>query len=286
MSTVADGTGLDLHLGSGKIGALRWGSSDAPLAICIPPLLSDERAFEFLGSRLGSHTRQVVAISPRGRGRSDVTAAGSYGWPAHARDVLEVASSLGQERFDLVGWSFGAAVAMQAANDAPGLIRRLVLIDTLGRPEPSALAPIAAGLQRPEATFATADEYVEQSLATYGGAMRDCEQSWRRYLLNNLTPTTGGFTPARNKAALMEDALYTANQDPYVLWPALTMPVLAVRGIRPMIPGIGLMVTQQDCDRLSETIPQSRIVEVDANHMCVGMVEATAAAIAAFLAAA
>jgi len=283
MSTIISGTRLDLHVPSGTIGGLRWGSPDAPMAIGFPTILSDARSLEFLGSRLGCDTRQFVAISPRGRGPSDATAPGSYGWPAHARDVVEIAASLGRETFDFVGWSFGGAVGMQVANAAPGGIRRLVLIDALGRPDSSTAGPIAASFQRLDRTFTTADEFVENSLAAYGGAIRDCEQALRSYLSGNVQSTGTGFAWSINKSALMEDALYTANQDPYVLWPALTMPVLVVRAMKPIIPGVGLVVTQEDCDRLLHLMPQSRIIEVDANHVCVGMVEATAAAIATFL---
>jgi|GEM_PF-6678226 len=48
-----------------------------------------------LAERLAGDTLQLVAIDLRGRGRSEVTGPGSYGWRNHARDVLGVADAVG-----------------------------------------------------------------------------------------------------------------------------------------------------------------------------------------------
>ncbi len=280
-TTTEAGAPVDLHVASGRIGARRWGSPEAPLVICIPGLPSDERIYEFLGSRLGSDRRQVLAVSPRGRGRSQVTAPGSYGWKAHAQDIAEIADTLGQHTFAVIGWSFGAAVGMQLARDAPGRIRRLVLIDAVGRPDASALAPVAAGLEHLGALQTTPAEYVERSLAA--GTMAGCEPQWRNYLTGSLEPAEGAFRSRTSKSAVLEDALYGMNQDPYAFWPAVTMPALLVRAGRPILPGLGFMVTEADRDRFLREIPLAQVVEIDANHLCVGMLEETTHAIASFL---
>jgi pimeloyl-ACP methyl ester carboxylesterase len=283
MAAVIEGTKLDFKVKSGRMGALRWGSPAAPLVIGIPGLFSDERAFEFLGSRLGSESRQVVALSLRGRERSDATATGSYGWPAHARDVLEIANLFGQEQFDVIGWSFGTGVGGQLAAGAPGRIRRFVSIDALGIPDPSHMAAAAAGAERFGVVFSSPDDYVQRAFAGSGAAMLECDQAWRTYLNGNLRQTNGGFISLTNKAAVLEDAQYMMKQDPDAFLPALTMPVLIVRAMRPLLPGIGLAVTREACDRLTKIAPNARIVEVDANHLCVVMAEATVEAIASFL---
>ena len=58
---------------------------------------------------------QLVAIDLRGRGRSEVTGAGTYGWRNHARDVLGVADAVGAPSFAIIGQSSGAAIAMTCA---------------------------------------------------------------------------------------------------------------------------------------------------------------------------
>ena len=278
---MATPTPLEFELTSGRISALRWGAPDAPLLICMPGLSQDARSFDQLGSRLGSDQRQVVAISPRGRGESQRTPPGTYGWPAHARDVAGVASLLGRRECDVAGWSLGAFVTMQLAAQSPGLIRRAVLIDAVGRPEPSSLQPILAGLERLGQVFSSVEEYTERVLS--GGAMVGCEDAWRRYLAGDLVATPGGFRTRTDREAVLEDAAYGGGHDPYELWPALVMPVQLIRAARPILPGLGFVVSEADRDRFAREVSLSQVVEVDANHYCVGMVEQTASAIQRFL---
>ena len=138
----------DLDLSSGRVHAHERGADAAGLVLCAPGLSSNACGFVPIAGRLAGEGRRVVALDLRGRGRSETTAPGTYGWAAHARDLAEAASILGAERFDLVGHSMGAYVAMQAAADHPERVGRLVLIDGAGAPETAALGPIAAGLRR------------------------------------------------------------------------------------------------------------------------------------------
>src|SRR5579884_1660934 len=108
-------TEFDIQLPSGRIHAQRFGAEGAPLAICIPGLSANLKSFDFLGERIASESLQVVAIDLRGRGRSEVTPPGTYGWMNHARDVLAVADALGAQRVSLIGQSMGGAVAMTCA---------------------------------------------------------------------------------------------------------------------------------------------------------------------------
>jgi pimeloyl-ACP methyl ester carboxylesterase len=263
------------------VSARRWGSPDAPLLLGVPGLSQDERSFEYLGSRLGSARRQVVAISPRGRGASETTEAGSYGWPSHARDVAEIATLLGQPTFDVMGWSFGAFVSLQLAADAPGQLRRAVLLDALGRPEPSSLGPIIAGLERLNAVFGSVDEYTARVLSA--GVVDGCRDAWESYLSEDLVRGPDGFRTRTNSEAVIADAQYGASHDPYPLWSALLMPVLLVRAARPILPGLGFLVSEADRDRFRAEVRLGQVVEVDANHYCVGYVEETARAVERFL---
>lgn len=120
---------FDLTLRSGSVHAQRFGPADAPLALCVHGLSANMHAFDHLAERIAGEDRQVVAFDLRGRGRSDVTPPGSYGLTAHAADVLEVATLLGADRFDLVGWSLGALVGIGAAGVAAERLRSLTLID-------------------------------------------------------------------------------------------------------------------------------------------------------------
>jgi 3-oxoadipate enol-lactonase len=71
--------------------------------------------------------RRTLVHDAAGQGRSDPAPAGHR--PAgHARDFLHLCDALGIARVDLVGFSFGARVALRTALAAPDLARRLVLV--------------------------------------------------------------------------------------------------------------------------------------------------------------
>src|SRR5512141_2036136 len=86
---------VDLQLSSGSLRVLRVGADhDAPV-VCVPGLSANARSFDAVSAILAQRGRQVVALDLRGRGFSPATAAGTYGWRHHAKDVLEAAERLG-----------------------------------------------------------------------------------------------------------------------------------------------------------------------------------------------
>lgn len=111
---------FDIALTSGRLRVRRWGAAEAPAVVCVPGLSANLSGFDRLAERLAGDTRQFVAIDLRGRGRSEVTGAGTYGWRNHARDVLGVADAVGAPPYAIIGQSSGAAIAMTCAQlDGP-----------------------------------------------------------------------------------------------------------------------------------------------------------------------
>ena len=88
----------DIPLESGRLRVRRWGAAGAPVVLCVPGLSANLCGFDRLAEQLAGGTLQLVAIDLRGRGHSDVTGAGTYGWRSHARDVLAVADAVGHRR--------------------------------------------------------------------------------------------------------------------------------------------------------------------------------------------
>jgi pimeloyl-ACP methyl ester carboxylesterase len=273
---------MGFELAAGNVTGKRWGNPTDPLVICVPGLSQDERSFDVLGPAIAAAGHHVVAIAPRGRGHSAVTPAGTYGWPAHAADVVAVADDLGADTFDYIGWSFGGFVGLQLASSAAHRVRRMVLIDAIGRPDPEALTPIVAGLERLGATYADPADYVATVINS--GVVDGDPDGWRDYLAGDLVAAPGGgYTTRTNKDAVLEDVAHAATRDPYEMWSALTMPTLLVRAAHPILPGAGFVVTEADRDRFAETVPAAKVVEVDANHYGLGRAEGTADAITEFL---
>jgi pimeloyl-ACP methyl ester carboxylesterase len=281
-------TEFDLQVPSGRIHAERFGPEDAPLALCIPGLSANLKSFDFLGERLASTSLQVVAIDLRGRGRSEVTPPGTYGWVNHARDVFAVADALGAQRVSLIGQSMGGAVAMAAAHLDAARIERIALLDIAGRPDESVLAPIGAAVSRLGAVYPSVDAYVQ--LVRQIGTIEPWSDYWQRYFEYELQPVEGGVASSTDRAAVLEDGAFGAGTyafgdgaGVYALWKALTMPVLLLRASRELLPGLGHIVPQADRDRFLRDVPGARSVEVDANHYGINTHEDSARAIAEFL---
>jgi pimeloyl-ACP methyl ester carboxylesterase len=274
-------TRLDVQLASGRLHAQRFGSAGAPLVLCLPGLSANLRAFDFLGDRLGGPHLQVVALDLRGRGRSTVTGPGTYGWENHARDALAVADALGAGSFSVIGQSMGAFVAMQMAAIDTGRLERLVLIDACGAPDPQALGPIAAAVERLGTVFPSVEAYLD--LARSLGTIRPWSEYWDRYLRYELEPVEGGVRARSDAGAVREDARYGQEHTPYELWPSLTMPVLLLRASQELLPGCGRIVTDADRARFAREVAGARVVDIDANHYGINTVDASARAIREFL---
>ena len=259
-----ESSSFDLALSSGAVHALQRGPVGGAPLLCVPGLSAHARSFDALAARLAVGGRRVIALDLRGRGRSPATAPGTHGWRRHAADVLEAARLLGLTSFDLAGHSMGAFVSMQAAALSPERIRRLVLIDASGPPEPAAIPPILAGVERLGKVYASAQEYGD-SIRRHGAAV-PWQELWERHYLDELDQVPGGVRPRTSKAAVLEDAVYGGTHDARELWPLLRMPTLLVRAGRPLLPGTGFVVGAALRDAFLAAVPSARVAEVDANH--------------------
>lgn len=256
---------FDIRLDSGRIRARRWGSEGAPLLLCIHGLSANLTAFDFLGERLAVGDRQVVAIDLRGRGRSDVTAPSTYGLDSHARDVVDIATALGADEFDIAGWSLGALISMRVALHDGARLRSVALIDHAGPANPAALAPIRAGLARLDAVVPSPDVYLQAIRGT--GAIQPWSAFWDSYYTYELEQLPdGSWSPSTSRAAAEEDLYQNWPTDWSDHWRALTMPTVLVRATRPL--NDALVIPDHAVDALLATNPSVRVVETaDSTHM-------------------
>lgn len=274
---------LDIVVPAGRLRAWAFGPEDGAPVIGVPGLTANSREFAAIGAALAARGRRFVALDLRGRGRSDVTAPGSYGWRAHARDVVDAAGQLGAAEFDLVGHSMGAFVGLQLANDAPAALGRLVLVDALGAPEQDALVPILASLERLGRVSPSADAHV--AAVRDGGAVVPWSQLWEDYHRYELTAADGGAVVSRtDRDAVLEDVAWAATHPARDLWPGVRCPVLLVRASVPLGPEGGHIVATADRDDFVSAHPQAQALDVDANHYGVIEHPDAVAAIATFLA--
>jgi pimeloyl-ACP methyl ester carboxylesterase len=258
------GVATDLKLRSGTLRVERAGPDGGAPVLCVPGLTANLRSFALLSAELTGRGRQVVAIDLRGRGFSPATAPGSHGWVHHAEDVLEAASQLSFPTFDLVGHSMGAFVAMQVAALAGDRLRRTVLVDAVGPPDPAAVPPILAAVQRLGVTYPSADAYCE--MIRERGWVLPWKELWEGHFLYELEAVPGGVRPRTSHEAVVEDLTYGASHDPRLLWPSLRMPTLLVRAAQPLPPTAGFVVGPPTRAAFLLAVPAVRVVEVDANH--------------------
>lgn len=247
----------------------------------LPGLTGNIENLAFLGERIGGDAVQLVALDLRGRGRSDTTPRGTYGWDSHARDVLGVADALGVERFSVIGLSMGGSVAMRIAAAAGARLEAVVLVDVAGRVD-RGIAPLIAGsIGRLGRVYESADHYVEAVRSQ--GLIDPWSDHWVRAYRYELREVEGGVRPRTDVDAVHEDRTCTATQDPYERWRHLTMPVLLLRATRELRAGAGFVVPVADRDRFVRAVPHAVVTEVDANHFTIATHPDTAVAVRRFL---
>ncbi len=268
-----------LRLKSGEIACEISGSDTGHLVIGIPGLSANLRSFDVVYDALDGERYRKLAFDPRGRGCSSDSGPGTYGWPSHAKDVLTIADQMDAPTFDLIGWSMGAWIAMVVAQLAPGRVRKLVLLDAAGLPEESIKVPVYAGLDRLATVFPSREAFkaLARNLPHY-----QPWAPWERLFDYELIDVDSGVSFRTQKPAPWEDEQYRLTQDPYQLWPALTMPVLLVRATQE-IPNFGFVITKDDYARFLREVPTAKGIEIAANHYTVGMNLDAGRAIAAFL---
>ena len=278
----------DISLASGRLRVRRWGATDAPAVVCVPGLSANLCGFDRLAERLAGGTRQLVAIDLRGRGRSEVTGPGTYGWRNHARDVLGIADAVGAPSFAVIGQSSGAAIAMTCAQLAPSRVERLVLVDLAGSPDERALGPVVASVSRLGTVYPSAQAAI--ALIKQFGIIPGWDEYWDRYFGYELRDVNGGVASSTDRGAVLEDlgygdAMYWPSPEApiHALWNAVTIPALVLRARQEIMPGFGFILPAAEAERFAAAVPSARVAEIDANHYTIITHDDSIAAIGAFL---
>jgi pimeloyl-ACP methyl ester carboxylesterase len=278
----------DIALESGMLRVRRWGAAGAPAVVCVPGLLANLCGFDRLAERLAGDTLQLVAVDLRGRGRSEVSGAGTYGWRSHARDVLGIADAVGAPSFAIIGQSSGAAIAMTCAQLEPSRVGRLVLVDLAGSPDQRAAVPVIASVSRLGTVYPSAQAAL--ALIKQTGIVPEWDQYWDRYFGYELREVDGGVTASSDRGAVLEDlgygnAMYWSGPEApiHALWSAITVPTLVLRARQEILPGFGFILSAVEAERFAAAVPSARVVEIEANHYTITTHDDSIAAIGAFL---
>lgn len=247
----------------------------------LPGLSGNIKNFDYLGERIGGDALQLVALDWRGRGKSEQTPAGSYGWENHARDALAVADAFGFEEFGVVGQSMGGSVAMKIAELDSSRLNAVVLVDVAGRVDRGVGDVIAASIGRLGNVYDSVAEYLQ--IARSQSLVDPWSDYWDRATCYELEDVDGGVRTRTNLEAVAEDRAYTMTQDPYRRWKHLTMPTLLVRANQELRQGSGYVVPLDDRDRFLREVADAAVVEIDGNHLSINTHPDTVGAIHRFL---
>jgi pimeloyl-ACP methyl ester carboxylesterase len=253
---------FDLPLTSGRIQACRRGSlKNTRLVFFIPGLSSNKHCFDYFLPELAHQDRLLVAVDLRGRGKSALTPAGTYGLASHTRDILEMATLLGAQQFDLVGWSMGALIGIHVAQLAPHRLRRLVMIDHAGKMDDSAIEVVTTGLDRLDMVVSDPQAYID---ATRRACTSPWQSTWDKCLSYELAPYQDGFKATTNKSACLEDLQDLTSTDFHPMWKRLSMPALLLRCNQPI--ANGFVVPAAERDLIQQAVPHLQVAELNCDH--------------------
>jgi pimeloyl-ACP methyl ester carboxylesterase len=126
---INSGAEVTLSLDDGAIYVRQDGPRDAPAVLLIHGNASSSRWWDELVPML-TRSHRVIRIDLLGYGRSAKPEGGSYALPDQAHRVGAAMDRLGVERVVAVGHSSGGAAATALAEQRPGLVAALVLINT------------------------------------------------------------------------------------------------------------------------------------------------------------
>jgi pimeloyl-ACP methyl ester carboxylesterase len=220
--------------------------TDAPVVL-LHAGVCDHRMWDEVAETLRHAGRKVVTPDLRGFGTRPVGAAPF----SHAGDVLALLDGLGAERADLVGASFGGAVALQLASTAPDRVRSLALL--------------APALPEWEFTDAELIAYWEaEEAAMERGDVDEAVDLNVRFWAAELAPDDRAYVADAQRRAfeLAAGADEELEQDVPVDLAAITMPAYVLVGDRDVPDFVAI------ARHLAETLPQARLDEIaDAGHL-------------------
>ena len=115
-------------IGGVSLAYRHFGKEGAPPVMCFQHFTGTMNNFDPIHTNRLAKDRPVILVDYRGVGRSGGKMPDSM--PATAADIIAFVKALGLKEIDLFGFSIGGMVAQQFVLDAPGLVRRVLLVGT------------------------------------------------------------------------------------------------------------------------------------------------------------
>lgn len=227
------------HFASGRLAALSWGDSQAPVWLALHGWLDNAASFSRLAPLLVEALGiRVVAIDFSGHGQSQ-SLPGEYDYALwdYCHDVLDVMDELKRDQVTLLAHSMGAGVACLLAAAVPERIAELRLIDGLGAlTTDSADAPdqlrrsllVQRRPRRGRPHYASVEKAVAARVA--GGATPVDAETIKPVVQRNLRSVSDGVTLTSDPRLLRPSPVRLTPEQLSAMLHAIRCPVLLIEG--------------------------------------------------------
>ena len=213
-----------------RLSALVWGEGD-PELVFLHGGAQNAHTWDTVALALG---RPLVALDLPGHGHSDGGRNGSIDVTENAKDIAVAVGALAPDAQAVIGMSLGGMTTIALADHAPGLVRKVVLVDVTPGVNESKSSTIAAFINGPE-SFDSFDDLLARTIE-YNPTRT--ESSLRRGILHNAEQREDGswvWRYQRFRAFEPTGDEGTAHPNFGYLWDAVSriqVPLLLARGMR------------------------------------------------------
>ena len=198
----------------------------------------------------------IVAVTARGRGKSDYDPKGSYETADYVQDFHELTTALGMEKLTYVGQSMGGRIGMTYAPTYPDQVERMILVDIGGE---STGAPSGDPMKSRPEVFNSPEE-IEEWLRQFDRFSR-----LGREAMEIVVHT--GFQQLVNEqwvSSLASPLVYDSRPTPppvYDMLARVRCPTMLIHCLRSDLMGPEIAA------RTSDAIPDCKLVQLDSGHL-------------------
>ncbi len=245
--------GLHLHYND-------WGGADRPHLLLTHGAVANATFWDLVAPAFRDDYH-VVAVTARGRGKSDYAPDGSYEHSDYVQDFREFTAALDMEKLVYVGQSLGGVIGMPYAATYPEQVERLILVDIGGEaPAPSIGNPVT---ERPEVFDSPAD--IETWLRRFDRFERLGNEAMRIVLESGFHQLPNGQWASTMALALQRPAVKAPDdRPPWNAWdilPRIQCPTLLIHGT------LSDVLSDDIATRTRDAIPDCAMVEIEAGHL-------------------
>ena len=239
-----------------------WGNSHLPPMLLTHGTVANAAFWDLVAPAFRDRYH-VVAVTARGRGKSDYALDGRYGTEDYLQDFRALTVALGMEKLVYVGQSLGGKVGMRYASTYTDQVDRLILVDVGGE---ATTAPIGDPVaERPEVfnTLAEAETWL-RTFDRFSRLSQDAMQIVLQTGFHQLVNEQWASTMAHDLLRPRQGGARKERQPLWDMWdtlPRISCPTLLIHG------SLSDVLSKEMAVRTRNAIPDCKLVEMEAGHL-------------------